>query len=58
MSGGEHTEAERLRSAEVTLATIADLAGQVDKKAMRDVLAVLGARWLPEGAPVALEAQP
>ena len=69
MSGGqEHTEAERLKSAEVTLATIRDLAERAAptsdvstnahyrgySSAMRDVLAILDARWLPEGAPVIL----
>ena len=66
MSGENRTEAERLRSAEITLATIRETAerhasqpfatghGQGYRSAMRDVLAILDARWLPEGAPVIL----
>lgn len=69
----EYTDAERLRSAEITLATIREHAerhtqipvgpGAVGdasdhargfQSAMRDVLAILDARWLPEGAPVNL----
>jgi hypothetical protein len=64
----EHTEAERLRSAEVTLATIAEHARQglaitADATnehargyatAMRDIQAILGARYRPEGEPVTL----
>ena len=58
------TEAERLRSAEITLATIREQAesatateggndhAQGYARAMRDVLAILDARWLPEGEPV------
>jgi hypothetical protein len=70
MSEQERTEAERLRSAEITLATIRQhvermlslsAAAGVDDplpqargydRAMRDVLAVLDSRWLPEGEPV------
>lgn len=65
------TEAERLRSAEITLATIRETAERATalpddvfrnahargyEKAMRTVLAILDARWLPEGAPVNLPA--
>jgi hypothetical protein len=62
-------EAPALRSAEVTLATIRDTAarhaplpfatehGQGYRTAMRDVLAILDARWLPERAPVILGGQ-
>jgi hypothetical protein len=67
MDEHEHTEAERLRSAEIALATIRETAGRATalpagvfrndhargyESAMRDVLAILDARWLPEGAPV------
>jgi hypothetical protein len=70
MAGQEHTEAERLRSAEITLATIrqhaermlalseaANVANPLPHArgydhAMRNVLAILDARWLPEGTPV------
>lgn len=63
MDDQERTDAERLRSAEVTLATIRGhaesgaRAGGSDHargyaSAMRDVLAILDARWLPEGEPV------
>jgi hypothetical protein len=67
MSENEHTEAEQLKSAEITLVTIREIAeratsspsaGQFNDhlrgyvSAMRDVLAVLDSRWLPEGAPV------
>jgi hypothetical protein len=65
MSEQEHTEAERWRSAEITLVTVrehAERAVQVKPetsvhalgywRAMRDVLAILDARWLPEGEPV------
>jgi hypothetical protein len=63
----ERTEAERLRSAEITLATIRETAERSTSSpsaeqfndhlrgyvsAMRDVMAILDARWLPEGAPV------
>jgi hypothetical protein len=67
MSEQERTEAEKLRSAEIALATIR---GQVEsakaispganahaqgwRRAMRAVEAILDARWLPEGAPVIL----
>jgi hypothetical protein len=65
VSGEGRTDAERLRSAEITLATIRDTAqttarlgavggdhAQGYASAMRDVLAILDARWLPEGEPV------
>jgi hypothetical protein len=73
MSGEGRTEAERLTSAEVTLATIRDhaeratsLPADVPRNdhargyecAMRDVLAILDARWLPEGTPVIIGAHP
>jgi hypothetical protein len=60
---------EKLRSAEITLATIRDHAERNTslpagvfrndhargyESALRDVLAILDARWLPEGAPVNL----
>ena len=63
----ERTEAERLRSAEITLVTIREIAERSTSSpsaeqfndymrgyvsAMRDVLTVLDSRWLPEGAPV------
>jgi hypothetical protein len=72
MSEQGRTEADRLRSAEVTLATIrqhAESALKLSKaagienplpqargydRAMRTVLAILDARWLPEGEPVVL----
>ena len=67
MSEQERTDAEKLRSAEITLATIREQAERATQakpetsvhalgywRAMRDVLAILDARWLPEGAPVHL----
>jgi len=60
---------ERLRTAEVTLATLREHAGRGTslpadlfrndhargyESALRDVLAILDARWLPEGKPVIL----
>jgi hypothetical protein len=63
------TDAERLRTAEVTLATIAEHArallaisapggGNEHARgydaALRDIVAILDARWLPEGHPVVL----
>lgn len=63
----ERTDAEKLRSAEITLATIREHAERNTslpadvfrnehargyESALRDVLAILDARWLPEGAPV------
>jgi len=69
----ERTDAEKLRSAEITLVTIREhaerhtsLPADVPRNdhargyesAMRDVLAILDARWLPEGAPVSLPASP
>lgn len=61
----EHTDAGKLRSAEITLATIRDIAERHTsasfagggealgyRRAMRGVLAILDARWEPEGAPV------
>ena len=69
--GSERAEAEKLRSAEITLATIRRHAEQATsmpadafrparargyESAMRDVLAILDARWLPEGAPVVFPA--
>jgi hypothetical protein len=65
----ERTDAEKLRSAEITLATIREHAERATalppdvfrndhargyERGMRVVLAMLDARWLPEGAPVAL----
>jgi hypothetical protein len=65
----EHTDAEKLRSAEITLATIREHAERATalpadvfrndhahgyERAMRGVLAILDARWLPEGTPVIL----
>lgn len=69
MSGEGHTEAEQLRSAEITLVTIREHAERSQlggpeagndhargyKRAMRSVLAILDARWLPEGEPVIFE---
>lgn len=67
MSEQGHTEAEALRSAEITLVTIREHAERATalpadvfrndhargyENGMRDVLAILDARWLPEGAPV------
>jgi hypothetical protein len=67
----ERTDAEKLRSAEITLVTIREQAerslslpadvfrndhARGYESAMRDVLAILDARWLPEGAPVNLPA--
>jgi hypothetical protein len=67
MSEQERTDAGKLRSAEITLVTIREHAGRATslppdvprndhargyESAMRDVLAILDARWLPEGAPV------
>jgi hypothetical protein len=61
------TDAEKLRSAEITLVTLREIAERSASwssaeqfndhvrgyvRAMRDVLAVLDSRWLPEGAPV------
>jgi hypothetical protein len=69
----ERTDAEKLRSAEITLVTIREIAeratsspsaGQFNDhlrgyvSAMRDVLTVLDSRWLPEGAPVIFSDQP
>jgi hypothetical protein len=63
----ERTDAEKPRSAEITLATIREHAERNTslpadafrsehargyESALRDVLAILDARWLPEGAPV------
>lgn len=71
MSGEERTEAERLRSAEITLVTVREHAERATslppdvprndhargyERAMRDVLAILDSRWLPEGAPVVFSA--
>jgi hypothetical protein len=68
----ERTDAERLRSAEITLATIREHAeGSLSlpadvfrndhargyESAMLDVLAILNSRWLPEGTPISLPAQ-
>jgi len=66
MSGEGRTDAEKLRSAEITLATIRDHAERNAKfpadpanehargyqSALRDILTILDSRWLPEGAPV------
>ena len=71
MDEQERTEAEKLRSAEITLATlrehverliaVTDAVGESSlpetrgyDRAMRTVLAILDARWLPEGTPVIL----
>ena len=69
MDGQERTDAEKLRSAEITLATIREHAERATvlppaafrndhargyESALRGVLAILDARWLPEGAPVIL----
>jgi hypothetical protein len=63
------TDAERLRTAEITLLTIRDHAERATalppevprndhargyESGMRDILAILDARWLPEGHPVVL----
>jgi len=65
----ERTEAEKLRSAEITLATIREHAERATslpadvfrndhargyERAMRGVLAIIDARWEPEDAPVIL----
>ena len=67
MSSPERTDAEKLRSAEITLATIREHAerslslpagefrndhARGFESAMLCVLTILDARWLPEGAPV------
>jgi hypothetical protein len=63
---GERTSEERLRSAEVTLATIRDHCAPYREpatwsfadyargyqRALADVLRILDSRWLPEGQPV------
>lgn len=72
MSDSEHTEAERLESAELTLHTIREHAkrgadpaawlvsdhARGYQRAMRDVLAILDARWEPPNVPVVLGEQP
>lgn len=70
MSGEERTDAERLRSAEITLATIRDHAERSLRvsgatghaggyeHAMRDVVTILDSRWMPEGEPVVFGGQP
>jgi hypothetical protein len=67
MSDQERADAERLRSAEITLVTMREIAERSTSSpsaeqfndhmrgyvmAMRDVLTVLDSRWLPEGTPV------
>lgn len=64
----ERTDAERLKSAEITLATLREHVdrllgipagnehGRGYEAAMRDVRAILDSRWLPEGQPVVLSA--
>jgi hypothetical protein len=69
----ERTDAEKLRSAEITLATIRDYAERNTslpddiprndhargyESALRNVLAILDARWLPEGEPVIFPGHP
>jgi hypothetical protein len=71
VSEQEHTGVDQLRSAEITLATIREHAERATSlppdvprndhargygRAMRDVLAILDARWLPEGEPVVFSA--
>lgn len=73
MSNPESTDAEKLRSAEITLATIREHAERNTalpadvfrndhargyERALRDVLAILDARWLPEGEPVVFSGHP
>jgi hypothetical protein len=65
----ERTDAEKLRSAEITLATMREhaerslsLPADVPRNdhargyesALRDALAILNSRWLPEGTPISL----